>query len=55
MTQLGEKSIFVQIRATVRDRERLDKVIKNSSHEGRGEWLRMIIKREWKLLPKEKQ
>jgi hypothetical protein len=55
MTEMGEKSIFIQIRATVKNRERLDKVIKNSSHEGRGEWLRMIIEREWQALPGDKR
>jgi hypothetical protein len=55
MSELGEKSIFVQIRATVKDRDRLKKITRWSSADSASEMVRMLITERWKQLPEEKQ
>jgi hypothetical protein len=55
MSEMGEKSIFVQFRATPQDRKRLAAVIKSSSAEGRSEWFRMAIDKAWRALPEDKK
>jgi hypothetical protein len=55
MSELGEKSIFIQIRATVKDRDRLKKITRWSSADSASERVRMLITEAWKQLPEEKQ
>jgi hypothetical protein len=55
MSEMGEKSIFIQIRAMPQDREHLDTLVKNSSADGRSEWLRMTIDKMWRALPEDKK
>jgi len=55
MSEMGEKEIFIQFRATVRDRDRLKLVTKYSSAESASERIRMLITDAWKALPEDKR
>jgi hypothetical protein len=55
MSEMGEKSIFIQIRATPQLRSHLDDLVRNSSADGRSEWLRMTIDKLWRQLPEDKR
>jgi hypothetical protein len=55
MSQLGEKSRFIQFRATTTDRDRLKTITRWSSAESASERIRMLIDEAWRQLPDNKK
>jgi hypothetical protein len=55
MTQLGEKEIFIQFRASIKLRDKLKTITRWSSAESSSERIRMAIEKEWLALPEDKR